>query len=206
MSAARAPATDNPSTPGMMATPFADAVHISTAMSDLQEDLNNLIRTSHESSDQLVAVVREEFSTALSTVSTALESLKESVCPPESKRQRTSSDLCSDLVDTHDCIKVEVGSQMVDVPKGTDIFPDIGDGAQYSIVFTTGLDKVMQMTALNDIRTLLSRRVQSGQSSIFSATYLKRASVRLHDSILRKICSAFISGLQDENRLSPCFR
>lgn len=64
----------------------------------------------------------------------------------------------------------------------------------------------MAMTSSSDIRTLLSRRVKVGQSSVFVATYLERTSGRLHDSILNKICSAFLSGLEDKNRNSPCAR
>lgn len=92
---------------------------------------------------------------------------------------------------------------MVDMTKGTDTFPDILEGAQYSTVVTTALDKVMVITVLNDIRDLLIGFVTIGQSSIFVPTYLQRASGRLHDSILSKLCCAIFDGLEDENRLSP---
>lgn len=121
--------TGNEITPAQTSTPTQapspDAMYIRSSMDEVRDDLKSIIRTNHEDSRQLVTVVHEEFSTALSTMTTAIEALQESVCPPEVKRRRQSSDRQSALIHTHDWIKAEVALQMVDVDKGTDIFPDV---------------------------------------------------------------------------------
>lgn len=104
---------------------------------------------------------------------------------------------------THDWIKDDVAVQMSDVSEGKEIFQHDLERAQYKSVITTPLDKVISMTAPNDICTLLSRSLQVGQKSLLVSSYFERASGRLTECKLNKISTAFFSGLTDNNKLSP---
>lgn len=109
-------------------------------MEDLRDDLKSLICANHDDSKELVTAVREWFSSVLRSVSTAVEKQKKAVPTSGSKKRRTLSDLQSALVLTHNWSKAEVAVHMLDVTKGTDIFPDLTSVAQYSTIVTTILE------------------------------------------------------------------
>lgn len=64
-------------------------------------NLTNVIKTNQNDSNEIIIDVGEEFSTFLTTVSTAVQVLTDSVCPPEQKIRKTSTDLNSSLIHSH---------------------------------------------------------------------------------------------------------
>lgn len=98
---------------------------------------------------------------------------------------------------THDWIKAEVALHMVDVSKGSNMFPYTPNGSNHSTRITTALEKVMNVTSVAEIVALLNKRVRLGQYTLYVITYLDRESGRLHDSVLAKFCNAFFSGLPE---------
>lgn len=66
----------------------------------------------------------------------------------------------------------------------------------HSAVILNALNKVIKLTAQDEIFALLNTHFQVGQSS-FNVAYLEGASCRLHETVLSELCNALLS------RLSP---
>lgn len=69
------------------------------------------------------------------------------------------------------------------------------------------LEKVMDISNMEEIAALLNKRVQVGQSSLFVVSYLDRASRRLNEAVLTKLCSALFAGFRTRTPILklPCY-
>lgn len=104
-----------------------------------------MIKCNHEDAEKLVKVLREEFSTVMTTVCKAVEMLLDSACPLEHKQWKKATDLYISFIQTHDLIKGEVALHMDDVSKAVNVFSQAQSGSKYSSVITTALKEVMVM-------------------------------------------------------------
>lgn len=69
-------------------------------------DFENIIKSNHEESKQVICNLGEEMCTELNTVSTVMQLLSEAVCLHKKKKRKTNSDLDVLLMTAADWIKV----------------------------------------------------------------------------------------------------
>lgn len=88
---------------------------------------------------------------------------------------------------------------MLDGKNGSQIFPRTIAGHEYNALIQDGVQMAVEVPSVDEQVTFLNRRVQVVKSEHIVASFLERASGRLHISILRKLLGAFYAALPSIN-------
>lgn len=86
----------------------------------------------------------------------------------------------------YDYIKYRTSLDMIENTRGENIFPRVPLGEKYSTGTVDGLRQVVGIESRSEQEHFLNRMVVIGHYIQFIATYVERASGRLHDSALSK--------------------